>query len=80
MIDDIREISGYARDTLITKGMDKNKEPDCLIIYPFTHDDNAPAIGDTLKFDPSQELIKDSTSIKGFRGFYKIAVELPLKK
>lgn len=86
MIDDIREISGYARDTRITKDFSKGAEPDCLIIYPFTKDDD-----DSQQYEEGTicnnypiinldgKLCDKSTAIPGFRKFYKLAVELPLK-
>ena len=74
-IDDIRQISGYARDELILRELnikDKNIEPKCLIIYPEMED--CCSISSFVKGNP---LISVATPIKGFREFYKIRVPVP---
>ena len=91
IIDDIREISGYARDTKILKALNADEqEIKCLIIYPeplvFIQDiDNSEedtyyALSDECKeinnFDG--DLIPISSKIKMFRNFYKICVTLPV--
>ena len=75
IIDDIREISGYARDELILGRFDyaeSNIVPDCLIIYPKM--DNCLTI---TTFSEGKPLIPVSTPIKGFKKFYKICVPVP---
>lgn len=67
-IENIRQISGYARDNKILDKItkDKNQVVDCLIIYPFRR------LGKTegLKFETKEE-------IKQFHRFYKLGVRLP---
>lgn len=70
--EDIRQLSGYARDTKIlcelgyTKNEEQDKIIDCLIIYP---DQNASEkLCDNLK----------ANEIKGFTRFYKMAIKLPV--
>ncbi len=72
LIDDIREISGYARDKKILKlgGFLEDAIPKCLIIYP----QNSKKEDNTLvKLD---ERWQES---EHFVEFYKIGVNLPLK-
>lgn len=71
-VEDIRQLSGYARDTKILSRLgcitaeEKDKVIDCLIIYP---DQTASdQLADDLKENP----------IKGFTRFYKMAVKLPV--
>jgi 5-methylcytosine-specific restriction enzyme subunit McrC len=70
--EDIRQLSGYARDTGILSKLgcisteDQNKVIDCLIIYP---DQTASEkLADDLKEKP----------IIGFTRFYKMAIKLPI--
>lgn len=70
-IDDIRQLSGYARDKGVLKklGIDveevrENKVIDCLIIYP-NQDEK-----DDICLDDKKE-------IEGFIQFYKIGIKLP---
>ena len=90
IIDDIREISGYARDQKILKyfeGRGKGQSPNCLIIYPFVspdseEEDRNQEDGIIIKnkcFDGSKPLCCENNVIKGFEGFYKLAIELPKK-
>ena len=75
IIDDIREISGYARDEKILDelGMpDKDIVPDCLIIYPVMEDCCA-----ISAFAEGKPLIPESTEIKEFHRFHKICVPVP---
>lgn len=80
IIDDIREISGYARDEKILKilGINNNEEfvPPCLIIYP-DKTDEAPTIN--KGFIKELTLISQSKPIKSFRKFYKLNISLPIK-
>ena len=81
-INDIREISGYARDENILKtlGINKNEEfvPPCLIIYPDNIDVPA-TINANKGFIKSQNLLSQSVPIKSFRKFYKMSISLPIK-
>jgi 5-methylcytosine-specific restriction enzyme subunit McrC len=70
-VDDIRQISGYARDTKIlsqlgyTENQQQDVVTDCLIIYP---DQEAPEnLNANLKKNP----------INGFTRFYKMPIKLP---
>lgn len=70
-IDNIRQLSGYARDWGVLKKLDitnDNEVIDCIIIYP---DKTA---NDSFK---NREL--KETSIKQFTKFYKCGISLPLK-
>lgn len=97
IINDIREISGYARDEKILKALDwisdvdcKNGDflPKCVIIYPdkstkFEAEDGCIDVDcEEITCFNSDGILKDprKKEIPGFRGFYKIAVPLPLKK
>ena len=94
IIDDIREISGYARDWKILQKLSITKayseEIKCLIIYPepvvFQNDDT---LSEEERQDISIDTCKDVTTfdgklldlcseIKWFRNFYKISINLPL--
>jgi 5-methylcytosine-specific restriction enzyme subunit McrC len=75
---DIRQISGYARDTKVLLELGKSKEeqltfvPECLIIYPILandSDDHAVLID-----------IEAKTPITEFVGFYKLSVKIPVMK
>ena len=78
MEEDIREISGYARDTTIldTLGVDKDdtKEIKCLIIYPNEEKE------EEANFSADEHLLCRATKIQDFRGFYKLCIPLPEKK
>ena len=70
-IDNIRQLSGYARDWGVLKKLDitsDNEVIDCIIIYPDK------AANDNLK---NREL--KETSIKQFTKFYKCGIKLPSK-
>lgn len=82
IIDDIRQISSYARDEKILQELlgEKYKEdivPDCLIIYPEKDDNQDDPDKEITKFE-GVDLIKDAVKIKAFRNFYKISVPLPV--
>ena len=77
IIDDIREISGYARDENILKELgisesDQNYVPDCLIIYP-KMEDCCPI----TTFDNNKPLLLESKHLNSFRKFHKICVPVP---
>ena len=74
-IEDIRQLSGYARDKKILKILNILKDDledkdikviDCIIIYP--NENGSDKIDDLLK-----------TSINGFLRFYKFGLKLPIK-
>lgn len=72
-IEDIRQISGYARLKEVRKvlGLKKKKVvPDCLIIYPDVNLKPEKFKIDNLKKDP----------IPGFHNIYKLKVPIPLQK
>lgn len=80
IIDDVREISGYARDTKILHhfgtGLEKlTEELRCLIIYPVTEVEKATLL-DANSFPDN--LWDSATPIDWFRNFRKISVLLPL--
>lgn len=78
VIDDIREISGYARDEYILDELgvsQKNTVPDCLIIYPKMDDTCI-----ITAFEDGKPLIPESTHFKSFRNFHKICVPVPQVK
>lgn len=70
-IDDIRQLSGYARLSKVYEVLGKtySQSIDCLIIYP--HEEGISAFdGIDLKNYP----------IDGFEGFYKLGVQLPMQQ
>ena len=68
-IDDIRELSGNARDESLLPNLDESYSPRCIILYPGDYDE--------LKHE--EETLFDSQGIKipHYRNFYKISVKLP---
>lgn len=68
-LDDIRQISGYARDKNVIKelSLDESQIVDCLIIYPQS----------VLETTQTSFDLKEK-SISQFVNFYKMAVKLPL--
>lgn len=68
-IDDIRELSGNARDESLLPNLDESYSPRCIILYPGDHDE--------LKYE--EEALFDSQGIKipHYHNFYKISVKLP---
>lgn len=84
IIDDIREISGYARDKKILKALNANEnEVECVIIYPHKEILRQEEIGDPIDDCKETTTFKNSdflpqcSEIKWFRNFYKISVPLP---
>lgn len=80
IVHDVRQLSGYARDEKILKAfnvpnIDNLSDLDCVVIYPF------PDTKDCIReyFDGQKSLLEQATKIKGFRKFWKIGVELPMK-
>jgi 5-methylcytosine-specific restriction enzyme subunit McrC len=70
-IEDIRQLSGYARDKGVLKKLriDDEKVVDCVIIYP----DNSKS----ESFEDRQ--LKNEEEINSFTKFYKCGIKLPLK-
>ena len=88
IIDDIREISGYARDKKILKRLGTDEqEIKCVIICPnpikFESDEIDTDIDDNCKeldvFEKG-DLIPQCSEIKWFRNFYKISIMMPIMK
>ena len=72
-LEDIREISGYARDRKILKTMgadDKDKEVKCVVVYPVE--------SEVEKSVTAATLWERSTDIKEFRNFRKIGIKIPV--
>ncbi len=78
ILDDVRQLSGYARDTKILKELrDSESIPSCLIIYPEkyeTSQDDAKEDNILRKEDP---ILKQSTPFAAFKSFYKLKIPLP---
>lgn len=80
IVDDIRQISSYARDEKILESLlkeNKNMEivPSCLIIYPVKQEDSDLEL---YKFKKDILLDDSAMMIRAFRKFYKISVPLPV--
>ena len=78
VLDDIREISGYARDEHILRELgisDQDCVPDCLIIYPKMED-----CCTITAFEKGMPLLPASTHFNSFRKFHKICVPVPIMK
>lgn len=88
IIDDIRQISGYARDTKILQalGEDKNssEEIKCLIIFPETYKtdekESDKACTEKIAFSSEEKLLQKASEIPHFRNFFKLHFPLPKKK
>lgn len=84
IIDDIRQLSGYARDEKILRTLgvkDENYIPPCVIIYPektVLENDEKDESLESLSFEKNKSIIEQCSQIKCFRKFYKIGVPLPL--
>lgn len=80
IIEDIRQISGYARDEKIISHLnDVRHETEvypCLIIYPEKQDPNDVEI---TQFNHEENLLQQARKINGFQNFYKLGVRLPFK-
>lgn len=86
IIDDIREMSGYARDTSILHALGATSdsgEIKCVIIYPeqriFKPEEGEDVAADDCReiIFNGQPIIPQSSKIKQFNSFYKISVPLP---
>lgn len=71
-IDDIRELSGNARDERLLPNLPEDYLPRCIILYP----------GDYSELKPEGEKLfcEQGTKIPNYRNFYKISVPLPTQK
>jgi len=86
IVDDVRQISGYARDKKILKRLlgdrfDEDFVPRCLIIYPekdnrLVNSEDEEEDKEIIIFD-EKDILKEAVPIKAFRNFYKISVLLP---
>lgn len=73
MIDDIREISGNARDKAIRALLNNGEdEPECVILYP--------AKGGYTSFRGPLSIIAHKNEFSSFYKFYKIPIQLPTLK
>ena len=68
-IDDIRELSGYARDNRLLPNLPEDYSPRCIILYP----------GDSDELKPESDILfeQQGQKIPYYRNFYKISVPLP---
>ena len=86
IVDDVRQISGYARDKKILKRLlgdryDEDFVPRCLIIYPekdnrLVNSEDEEEDKEIIVFD-GKDILKEAVPIKAFRNFYKLSVLLP---
>ena len=88
MLDDISEISRYARDLKIVKalGIPEDTVPACLIICPNKNDKTSensnekecPSYDDKT-LNSKKTLLECCQKIRGFTKFYKLCIELPFR-
>lgn len=81
IIDDIRQISAYARDVKILKKLhpdnpDNDFVPHCLIIYPEKSEDIEETENEIIQFKDIN-LLDEKNIISHYKRFYKIRVLLP---
>lgn len=77
MIDDVREMSGYARDRRILAALGVGDDPfipPCLVIYPVYGEG-----GGTLQ-SLSGPILPQATPVREFKEFYKIGIKVPMLK
>lgn len=69
-IDDIRELSGNARDDRLLPNLQEDYSPRCIILYP----------GNTDELKPESDVLfeQQGRKILHYRNFYKISVPLPV--
>lgn len=69
-IDDIRELSGNARDDRLLPNLPEDYSPRCIILYP----------GNTDELKPESDILfeQQGQKIPHYRNFYKISVPLPI--
>lgn len=86
IIEDVRQISAYARDKKILKvlGVDPTLVPPCLIIYPEKmidseiEEDEDPDVCEKLdKFASDKSILSQATRVNGYSEFYKLSIQLP---
>lgn len=88
IVEDIRQISAYARDNKILKTMGYNEDSivDCLIVYPEKmidneHKDEEDCDPDDCaqldSLDDIENLLQRATPIKGYKRFYKLSFPMP---
>ena len=70
-IDDIRELSGNARDERLLPKLPENYSPRCIILYPGDYSE--------LKSEAEELICEQGMRIPHYRNFYKISVPLPVK-
>ena len=69
-IDDIRELSGNARDDRLLPNLPEDYSPRCIILYP----------GNTDELKPESDILfeQQGQRMPHYRNFYKISVPLPV--
>jgi len=68
-IDDVRELSGNARDERLLPNLPEDYSPRCIILYP--------GVFSELKPEIEKLFCEQGTKISNYRNFYKISVPLP---
>ncbi|MFI3306657.1 MAG: hypothetical protein R3Y68_09135 [Rikenellaceae bacterium] len=80
IVDDVRQISAYARDEKILSNFGEyNDIAPCLIIYPdvtIEPDEEGDQCNKVVKFS-EDSILTQSSPIRGFRKFYKLSIPLP---
>lgn len=81
-LEDVRQISGYARDSKILNCFhfsddERHLSVPCIIIYPKLKSNNSCIDKGIDSFDPCKTLIEQAEKIDGYDNFYKIGVYLP---
>ena len=81
-LEDVRQISGYARDSKILNNFHFSNEErcqsvPCIIIYPAVKSNNSSINKGIESFDPRKTLIQQAEKIDGYDNFYKIGVYIP---
>ena len=89
ILDDVRQISAYARDTKILTELygisnETNNTPSCLIIYPekmvnVVDNEERDSCNEIVIFKTDDSILFQSTKIEAFNGFYKLSIPLPKK-
>ncbi|MGL5785235.1 MAG: 5-methylcytosine restriction system specificity protein McrC [Bacteroidales bacterium] len=89
IIDDVRQISAYARDEKILKSMGVEDERflKCLIIYPekmiddkYKETEGRDDCKELVSFQGIDNILSNSTEIKAYKGFYKLSFPMPITK
>ena len=70
-VEDIRELSGNARDERLLPNLPEDYSPRCVILYPDVFEE--------LKLESEELFESQGRNISHYRNFYKISVPLPLK-